>query len=859
MENKKIIPAQRIIGSNKELFIIKYEGSVIEIHRTNNLYEPLVVQMNGVLLDTIPSKQKKEITFNLEDGNIHKLEVWNERINNSPIIQALGKDGIAIIIDGVPVQNSLADPLTGLSKPKFFLWLLTAFFFFLSIALPIIQIQNGYAIKLSMILFSYIFLFILSLYAVLTFQTNPIKSIWIGIVLIVLESLYSSYFIVSTVGFNIGSIGLLIVRLVLLSSLIFSLKTLKALLDINKVDRTEKELNEVSINNTRRSKIFTIKNSLIFSSVVVIVIGLYFGVGSLISYINKPSLERDNAIVFRTDLKLPELIPYRKGDKWGYVNSQGKIVINPIYSKVEFFSENKFLRVEKDKLVGIIDSVENVIIPCKYQNIEESNRNLFRATKVEGLSGIINDSDRTIIPFDYSGMEFCENFIIAKKKKDSETISGILKYDGTILLSFMKGKLKQLSDHLIELTTEVKGKNDITPIEVKFVIDEKGKNVIPGMSFEYLFPIYISNKSRIKSGYINAIIYEFFMNDEIIEYKLKSGIINSIGEIVIPFEYDELPYLFNFNEKYICVKNNERYGIIDFKNNLILPIVYDYVFIQKKGDEFYFVVKDRFKNKSGLLKEPKHRYIGSDYNLVIPFDYDWISANDKNYNWIKVYNNNRVGAIDFNNNLVIPIEYLHMLGMTEGLAAVKDVNPDSLIKIVNSNKLKGTYYLEEIHHGLMFSNGGGGFPGIYKNPDYKFVGYTTLEIMNALSDTLSRRNYYESNYKYFKNRYPTYEGFVLTIVLGDWRSELPGKWGYFNDKGDQIIDFIYDDCESFENGVAKVKLNNKWGVINKNGEVVIPIKYSELEKAKNFDLFEVKKNNKTTGFVDLNGVEYFQN
>ncbi|MCC6256681.1 MAG: hypothetical protein IT276_17345, partial [Ignavibacteriaceae bacterium] len=56
MENKKIIPAQRIIGSNKELFIIKYEGSVIEIHRTNNLYEPLVVQMNGVLLDTIPSK-----------------------------------------------------------------------------------------------------------------------------------------------------------------------------------------------------------------------------------------------------------------------------------------------------------------------------------------------------------------------------------------------------------------------------------------------------------------------------------------------------------------------------------------------------------------------------------------------------------------------------------------------------------------------------------------------------------------------------------------------------------------------------------------------------------------------------------
>ncbi|MDP2366443.1 MAG: WG repeat-containing protein, partial [Ignavibacteria bacterium] len=429
-----------------------------------------------------------------------------------------------------------------------------------------------------------------------------------------------------------------------------------------------------------------------------------------------------------------------------------------------FFSENKFLRVEKDKLVGIIDSVGNVVIPCNYQNIIESNRSLFIATKADGLSGVIDDSNRTIIPFDYHGMEFHENYIIAEKKKDNETISGMLKYDGSILLSFMKGKLEQLSEYLIELTTEVKGKNDITPIEVKFIIDEKGKNVLPGMSFENLFPIYVSNKFRIKSDYINASNYEFFMNGDIIEYRLKSGIINSNGEIVIPFEYDDIPYLFNFNEKYIVVKNNERYGIIDFDNDHVLPIVYDNVFIQKNKDEFYFVVKDRFKKKSGLLKEPKYSYISSDYDFVIPFDYDWISVNDENYNWIEVYNNNRVGAIDFNNNIVIPIKYFDMLGLTEGLTAVKYVNPDSLNKMINSNKLKGTYYLEEIHHGLMFSTGGGGFPGIYKNPDYKYLGYTTLEIMNALSDTLSRHKYYESNYKYFENRYPTYEGFVFTIV-----------------------------------------------------------------------------------------------
>lgn len=35
--------------------------------------------------------------------------------------------------------------------------------------------------------------------------------------------------------------------------------------------------------------------------------------------------------------KLPELIPYRKGDKWGYADSTGKIVIAPTYDGVSFF------------------------------------------------------------------------------------------------------------------------------------------------------------------------------------------------------------------------------------------------------------------------------------------------------------------------------------------------------------------------------------------------------------------------------------------------------------------------------------------------------------------------------------------
>lgn len=43
--------------------------------------------------------------------------------------------------------------------------------------------------------------------------------------------------------------------------------------------------------------------------------------------------------VFTQETKLPELIPYRKGDKWGFCDMDRKIVIPIKYYEVGFFSE----------------------------------------------------------------------------------------------------------------------------------------------------------------------------------------------------------------------------------------------------------------------------------------------------------------------------------------------------------------------------------------------------------------------------------------------------------------------------------------------------------------------------------------
>jgi hypothetical protein len=58
-----------------------------------------------------------------------------------------------------------------------------------------------------------------------------------------------------------------------------------------------------------------------------------------------------------------------------------------------------------------------------------------------------------------------------------------------------------------------------------------------------------------------------------------------------------------------------------------------------------------------------------------------------------------------------------------------------------------------------------------------------------------------------------------------------GLWGFIDNTGNVMIDFLFEDAHSFEQHLAAVKTGDYWGYINKNGKIVIePIFY----KAKSF-------------------------
>lgn len=65
------------------------------------------------------------------------------------------------------------------------------------------------------------------------------------------------------------------------------------------------------------------------------------------------------------------LIPFEKGNKVGFINKKGFVVIKPIYDehKGEFFSEENIVAVRKEKKWSVIDCTGKELLPFKYSLI----------------------------------------------------------------------------------------------------------------------------------------------------------------------------------------------------------------------------------------------------------------------------------------------------------------------------------------------------------------------------------------------------------------------------------------------------------------------------------------------------------
>ena len=160
----------------------------------------------------------------------------------------------------------------------------------------------------------------------------------------------------------------------------------------------------------------------------------------------------------------------------------------------------------------------------------------------------------------------------------------------------------------------------------------------------------MTNKQFIKLTEYDCISSTSNKNGYFVVYKNDlAGIIDSKNNIIIPCMYD---YINLPNGNYCEACKNNKFGLIDLQNNIIIPFEYD-----KLGNYLPDCLTAKIGNKSGFID------INNNKLSEFKFEDELFCANNRYYACL----NGKWGVVDKYGNIVVPIIYKDPIGLNKEL------------------------------------------------------------------------------------------------------------------------------------------------------------------------------------------------
>jgi hypothetical protein len=221
-----------------------------------------------------------------------------------------------------------------------------------------------------------------------------------------------------------------------------------------------------------------------------------------------------------------------KDGKFGLADPEGRIVIPPMYSAVQYRGFEPNVRVKLEGKFGIIDSDNKILVPFKYDEIRVFNRRTdvyYVESQENGKRkiDIITDLGGSILP---EGAEFRSQY-------------------GSEIKVTMGGKTAIIDGESgVYILKPIYDRADAQ--ETIFRVCQDGKcGVIDRKSHKIIIPLIYD----AINGFVN--------NLSVTVLNGKFGVINEQGKIVIPFEYDKIK-VDSYN-RLLHVKNNEKSSLFN--------------------------------------------------------------------------------------------------------------------------------------------------------------------------------------------------------------------------------------------------------------------------------------------------------
>ncbi len=353
----------------------------------------------------------------------------------------------------------------------------------------------------------------------------------------------------------------------------------------------------------------------------------------------------------------------------------------------------------------------------------------------------------------------------------------------------------------------------------------------------------------------------------------KYGLLDSTGVELIPPTYnyidgqwDGLAVAYkkgfvegSYHNGFACPKELGKAGLIDSMGNVVIPFVYDDLRYSGEdvttGDKVFWYV---LNGKGGFLDIAGRRLTRPKYKK------SW-----QHYlGYAKVFNDKGWGMVDANGREVIPCGYDYVDYIGKKRFAVKKDGMYSLA--AEGGKLLSGFVCDSIENSYRAERA---FPvWVMKGDDYAFmneagelitgfdfkvtkdtvknwdnsshilrhVSYVGRSIyqygvsFNEADSVLVVNWYDEDDYYGGGPFFMTHSGPVPDSLEHYYRERLfpvydGERYGYINDRGEMAVPFRYDKAEMFREGLAAVQRNGKWGFIDQKGNEVIPPKFDRID------------------------------
>jgi hypothetical protein len=258
------------------------------------------------------------------------------------------------------------------------------------------------------------------------------------------------------------------------------------------------------------------------------------------------------------------LFPFKRDDRYGFMDRTGAVVIDPQFDQLGFFYEGLATAV-KDARYGYVDKLGSVVIPFRFESASdfEGGRAIVQEN---GLYGVIDRIGNYILKPIYSDIQGLSSglFLVAK-----DSLYGYIDKDGALKIPFQYSDAFPFTKGMAKV--EVNGNQAFINEQGAYIIQPCKSNISffndSLLIFEEneLFGLMRKNCSLVVPA-IYDIIGELSSNRALVSIDDQVGYIDGAGMVVIELKYQYFPNCTKrgtFRSNYAVVMKDGKFGAIN--------------------------------------------------------------------------------------------------------------------------------------------------------------------------------------------------------------------------------------------------------------------------------------------------------